>query len=77
MYTWSPPGFLPTRLFSQTFPFDPVKKGMAKSALDFIKRSIDLCESSKAYLLGAVLFSVVANDYVTANEYVNHALELP
>lgn len=56
---------------------DPVKKGMAKNALDFTKCSIDLCENSKAYLLGAVLFSVVANDYVTANEYVNHALELP
>lgn len=70
-------GILTNQVIQPDISLDPVKKGMAKSALDFIKRSIDLCESSKAYLLGAVLFSVVANDYVTANEYVNHALELP
>lgn len=70
-------GILTDQIIQSDVSLDPVKKGMAKNALDFTKRSIDLCENSKAYLLGAVLFSVVANDYTTANEYVNHALELP
>ena len=70
-------GILTDQVIQPEVSLDPVKKGMAKNALDFTKRSIDFCENSKAYLLGAVLFSVVAIDYVTANEYVNHALELP